>query len=294
MAGERNRTLCENRGRRRVLWTLRKRWQACVIRRIAFYVAGAGNSHHGSYVLMSKGSIPEKGCIFGTSTGRCFCVARAACRMTPSHAFVASAVLLQHVSIFVEVSPKTLVLEVRIFSCRGRLAENARFGSLELQFLNVSQNLLILEVRIFSFRGCLGKRSCWKSGSSIFANVSQNLLLLEIRIFSFQAIVSQKTLLFPLGAASRTLPRSPFHQMLPQPPLQKCDRSHHVMDVTAVTASRMLPPSPLQRCYRSHRFKNVAAVTASRTLLFHRFKNVTALTASRMLPQHRSHGYSRM
>ena len=26
-------------------------------------VAGAGNPHHGSYVLRSKGSIPERGCI---------------------------------------------------------------------------------------------------------------------------------------------------------------------------------------------------------------------------------------
>ena len=33
--------------------------------RIAFYVAGTGNTHHGSYILRSKGSIPEKGCIFG-------------------------------------------------------------------------------------------------------------------------------------------------------------------------------------------------------------------------------------
>ena len=64
--GARNRTLCENRGRRSILWTLPKRWQACVIRRIAFYVTGAGNPHHGCYVLRSKGSIPEKGYIFGT------------------------------------------------------------------------------------------------------------------------------------------------------------------------------------------------------------------------------------
>ena len=41
-------------------------WQACVVRGIAFYVAGAGNPHHGSYILRSQGSIPEKGCIFGT------------------------------------------------------------------------------------------------------------------------------------------------------------------------------------------------------------------------------------
>ena len=42
---------CENRGRRSILWTLPKRWQACVIRRIAFHVTGAGNPHHGCYVL---------------------------------------------------------------------------------------------------------------------------------------------------------------------------------------------------------------------------------------------------
>ena len=47
-------------------WTLPKCWQACVIRRITFSVAGAGNPHHGSYVLRSKGSIPDRGCIFGT------------------------------------------------------------------------------------------------------------------------------------------------------------------------------------------------------------------------------------
>ena len=44
--GARNRTHCENRGRRSISWTLPKRWQACVIRRIVFYVAGAGNPHH--------------------------------------------------------------------------------------------------------------------------------------------------------------------------------------------------------------------------------------------------------
>ena len=66
MAGARNRTHCENRGRRCISWTLPKRWQARVIRRIAFYVAGAGNPHHGSYILRSQGSIPERGCIFGT------------------------------------------------------------------------------------------------------------------------------------------------------------------------------------------------------------------------------------
>ena len=41
--------------------------KACVIRRIAFYMAGAGNPH-GCYVLRSKGLSPEKGYIFGIST----------------------------------------------------------------------------------------------------------------------------------------------------------------------------------------------------------------------------------
>ena len=59
-------------------------------------------------------------------------MASAAFRMTPGHDLVAGAVLLKHASIFVEVSQKTLVLEVRIFSFRGSLAENARFGSPEL------------------------------------------------------------------------------------------------------------------------------------------------------------------
>ena len=36
VAGARNRRFCKLRGRRSVLWTLQKRWQARVIRRIAF------------------------------------------------------------------------------------------------------------------------------------------------------------------------------------------------------------------------------------------------------------------
>ena len=51
VAGARNRRLCKFRGRRSVLWTLQKRWQACVIRRTAFHVAGAGNPHHGCDIL---------------------------------------------------------------------------------------------------------------------------------------------------------------------------------------------------------------------------------------------------
>ena len=52
--------------------------------------------------------------------------ASAAFRMTPSHGFVAGAVLRNYVSIFEEVSHKKLLLEVWIFSFRGRLAEFAR------------------------------------------------------------------------------------------------------------------------------------------------------------------------
>ena len=96
LAGARNRTHGENRGRRSISWTLPKRWQACVIRRSAFYVAGAGNPHHGSYILRSKGLIPERGCIFGTGAWGCFCVASAAFRMTSAHDFVAGTVLLEH------------------------------------------------------------------------------------------------------------------------------------------------------------------------------------------------------
>ena len=216
VAGARNRTHCENRGRRSILWTWPKRWQACVIRRIAFYVAGTGNTHHGSYILRSKGSIPEKGCIFGIWTWGSVCVASAAFRMTSGHDFVAGAVLLKHVSIFVEVSYKTLVLELRIFSFRGSLPQNARFGSPDLQFsrksptkrsfwssgasvfVEVSHKTLVLELRIFSFRGSLAqnarfgspdlqfsrksrtKHSFWKSGSSVFEEVSQNLLVYNI------------------------------------------------------------------------------------------------------------------
>ena len=51
VAGARNRRLCKFRGRHSVLWTLQKRWQACVIRRTAFHVAGAGNPHHGCDIL---------------------------------------------------------------------------------------------------------------------------------------------------------------------------------------------------------------------------------------------------
>ena len=160
-------------------------------------------------------------------------MASAAFRMTSGHDFVAGAVLPKHVSIFVEVSQKrsfwksgssvfeevsqkTFVLEVPIFSFRGSLAQNARFGSTDLQFsrksrtkrsfwssgssvfVGISHKTLLLEARVFSFRGslaefaCFGstdlqfsrksrtKRSFWKSGSSVFVEVSQNLLVYNI------------------------------------------------------------------------------------------------------------------
>ena len=69
-------------------------------------------------------------------------MASAAFRVTSGHDFVAGAVLLKHASIFVEVSHKTLVLELRIFSFRGSLAQT-----------------LVLELRIFSFRGSLAQNA---------------------------------------------------------------------------------------------------------------------------------------
>ena len=67
-------------------------------------------------------------------------------------------------SVFEEVSHKTLVLELRSFSFRGSLAQNARFGSSDLQFSRKSRT----------------KHSFWKSGSSVFEEVSQNLLVYNI------------------------------------------------------------------------------------------------------------------
>ena len=132
-------------------------------------------------------------------------------------------------SVFEEVSHKTLVLEVRIFSFRGSLVQNTRFGAPDLQFSRksrtkrsfwksgssvfeeVSHKTLILEVRIFSFRGSLAqnshfgspdlqfsrksrtKRSFWKSGASVFEEVSHKMLVLEVRIFSFRGSLVQNT-----------------------------------------------------------------------------------------------------
>ena len=233
VAGARNRTLCENRGRCSILWTLPKRWQACVIRRIAFYVTGAGNPHHGCYVLRSKGSIPEKVAFLELELEDQFA--------WPVQHFVWPRVMISWQaqyfwnmfpfswksrtkrlfwssgsSFFEEVSHKTLVLEVRSFSFRGSLPQNARFGSPDLQFSRksrtkrsfwssgasvfeeVSHKTLVLELRSFSFRGSLAqnarfgspdlqfsrksrtKRSFWKSGSSVFEEVSQNLLVYNI------------------------------------------------------------------------------------------------------------------
>ena len=97
-------------------------------------------------------------------------MASAAFRMTSGHDFVAGAVLLKHLSIFAEVSQKTLVLEVWIFSYRGSLAQNARFGAPDLQFSRTSRR----------------KRSFWSSGFSVFEEVSHKTLVLELRILSFR------------------------------------------------------------------------------------------------------------
>ena len=102
-------------------------------------------------------------------------MASAAFRMTSGHDFVAGAVLLKHASIFVEVSHTTLVLELRISSFRGSLAQNARFGAPGLQFSKMSRT----------------KRSFWKSGSSVFEEVSHKTLVLELRIFSFRRSLAQ-------------------------------------------------------------------------------------------------------
>ena len=87
-------------------------------------------------------------------------MASAAFRMTSGHDFVAGAVLPKHVSIFEEVSQKTLVLEVRSFSFRGSLAENVRFGSPDLQFSRKSRT----------------KRSFWSSGFAVFEDPEYALL----------------------------------------------------------------------------------------------------------------------
>ena len=65
-------------------------------------------------------------------------MASAAFRMTSGHDFVAGAVLPKHVSIFVEVSQKTLV-----------------WKSGSSVFEEVSHKTLVLEVRILRFRGSL-------------------------------------------------------------------------------------------------------------------------------------------
>ena len=89
-------------------------------------------------------------------------------------------------SVFEEVSHKTLVLEVRIFSFRGSLAQNA---PPELQF---------------SRKSCT-KRSFWKSGSSVFEEVSHKTLVLEVRIFSFRGSLAEFARLQYLDASGPKL-----------------------------------------------------------------------------------------
>ena len=65
----------------------------------------------------------------------------------------------------------TLVyLELRSFSFRGSLEQNARFGAPDLQFSRKSRT----------------KRSFRSSGSSVFEEVSHKTLVSELRIFSFR------------------------------------------------------------------------------------------------------------
>ena len=154
-------------------------------------------------------------------------MASAAFRMTSGHDFVAGAVLPKHVSIFVEVSHKTLALELQIFSFRGSLAQNARFGAPDSQFSGKSRTkrsfwssgssvfgeilhkTLILERRSFSYRGSLAqnarfgapdlqfsgksrtKRSFWSSGSSVFGEILHKTLILERRSFSYRGSLAQ-------------------------------------------------------------------------------------------------------
>ena len=255
--GARDRMVLEGRnvslrGRCKESDTVWKSWQAQYFADVAkplagvrhsIYVTGAGNPHHGCYVLRSEGSIPEKGCFFGTWTEDQFA--------WPAQHFVWPRVMISWQaqyfwnmfpfswksrrkrsfwksvsSVFEEVSQKALVLEVRIFSFQGSLAEN-----------NPSQKTLVLEVRIFSFRGSLAennpsgapdlqfsgksrrkrsfwssmqifsfrgslaenaksgssvfgksltKRSVWSSGFSVFEEGSHKTLLLEARVFNFR------------------------------------------------------------------------------------------------------------
>ena len=123
-------------------------------------------------------------------------MASAAFRMTPSHDFVAGAVLLKHVSIFAEVSQNFLVLEVRIFGFRGSLAEKtlvlevwnftfcdclaefARFGSPDLQCLRKPgrKNALFGSLDLQLISECLAEIArLWKPGSSVFEEASQSL-----------------------------------------------------------------------------------------------------------------------
>ena len=67
-------------------------------------------------------------------------------------------------SVIEEVSRKTFVLELRIFSYRGSLAQNARFGAPDLQFSRKSRR----------------KRSFWSSGFSVFEEVSHKTLVYKI------------------------------------------------------------------------------------------------------------------
>ena len=112
-------------------------------------------------------------------------------------------------SVFEEVSHKTLVSELRIFSFRGSLAQNARFGAPDLQFSRksrakrsfwksgasvfeeVAQNARFGAPDLQFSRKSRTKRSFWKSGASVFEEVSHKTLVLELRIFNFRGSLAE-------------------------------------------------------------------------------------------------------
>ena len=97
---------------------------------------------------------------------------------------------------------------VWILSFRGSLAENAHFGSLQLQFSKKSRakrsfwssgswkSRINLKRSFWTSRSLLfeevsHKTLVWKSGSSVFEEVSHKMLVLEVRVFSFRGRLAE-------------------------------------------------------------------------------------------------------
>ena len=172
------------RGRCKESDTLWKSWQAqclivdvaktlagaCVIRRIAFCVAGAGNPHHGCYVLRSKGSILRRVAFLELELEDPFA--------WPVQHFVWPRVMISwQAQCFWNMFPFSWKSRRKrsFFSFRGGLAQNARLGAANFHFSGKSRK----------------KRSFLKSGSSDFEEVSHKALLLEVRIFSFRGSLAE-------------------------------------------------------------------------------------------------------